>query len=870
MGNYSTNLPLQLTSFVGREREIREVKQLLCAGKTRFLTLTGAGGCGKTRFALQVASDLLEQFPDGIWLIELASLSNPTLVPQAIASIFDLRESSDCSLTDGLRNYFRSKHLLLVLDNCEHMIEACAHIVGTLLRSCPHLYILATSRESFDILGETTWHLSPLTLPDLVEMSKPGADPISTLTQSEAARLFVDRALAALPSFRLTERNVMAVAQICLQLDGLPLAVELAAAWIKLLSVEQIAARLKDCFLLLTTGERTALLHHKTLRATMDWSYGLLTNKEQKLFRRLAIFDGGWTLPAAEKICSDEEIDARQVMDLLLRLVGKSLICVGERDGKVRYHLLEMVRQYAQEKLLESGEREMIQFQHRAFFLNLLGDARSGLRSVEQTSWLEQIESELDNFRATLEWSLRQAVQTDEEVGLALIVELSEFWLRRNYWKEGREWIERALKAFSPEEATPTRIKALHFAFQFTTNMGDINAARLYLQESGKLVFALQNKKDIAELMLNRAILARLEHRLDEAQTFAEESLQLFTELDDKEGVVSVLSILGKIEQSQGNEMAARAHFDESLRLCQEVGHLEMFGRSLDLSASAAFRAGDFVKARSLFKELLTLGEQKEDKSLMRHAFLHLGEVARSVGDNEQARTHYEASLVLARELSAKLYIGFALGGLGYVAIHEGKPYLARQYLKECLAIYQEENLEWGIAFAVEGLAGLAAMQGKPVSAARLLGAVDSHHALDGWAATPADRIEHACTLSTVRSRLDPKAIDAAWISGQKMPLEQVAEYALAETAVLDVTPSLPETLITQVKAEPALRIFAFALPRVSRGEREITSSDWKYTKVREMFFYLLCHASRTKEQIGLVLWPDASQAQLRSNFRVA
>jgi predicted ATPase/DNA-binding SARP family transcriptional activator len=870
MGNYSTNLPLQLTSFVGREREMGEVKQLLCSGTTRFLTLTGAGGCGKTRFALQAAIDLLEYFPDGVWLIELASFSHPALIPQTIASVFDVRTTSDCPPTAALRNYFRSKILLLVLDNCEHLIEACADLVENLLRVCPNLHILATSRESFGILGETVWHVPPLTLPDLHGLSKPGVDSISTLTQSEAARLFVDRALAALPTFRLTERNIAAVAQICLQLDGLPLAIELAAPWVKLLSVEQIAARLEDRFALLTTGDRTALPHHKTLRGAMDWSYGLLADRERILFRRLAIFAGGWTLSAAEEICSGEEIDSRQVVDLLLRLVDKSLVSVSEQEGEVRYHFLETVHQYAQERLLESGERDVIQHQHRAFFLNLLVHAESGLHGTEQTAWLKRIESELDNFRATLEWSLCQALKTDEEVGLWLVVGLSEFWLKRNYWKEGREWIERALKAFPRDKATVTRIKTLNYAFQFTTKMGDINAARLYLQESGKLVFALQDKQDIAELMLNRAVLARLEHRLDEAQTDAEASLELFTRLGDKEGIASALSILGKVEQSQGNETAALAHIDESLRLCRGIGHLEMLGTSLDWSASAAFRAGDYVKAHSLFKELRTFGEQNEDKSLMRHALLHLGEVARSAGENDQAKMYYEASLALARELSAKLHIGFALVGLGYVALHQGNPYIACQYLKECLALYQEENLEWGIAFAVEGLAGLAAIQGKPASAARLLGAVDSHHALDGWASTPADRIEHERILTTVRSRLDPKTFDAAWTAGQKMTLEQAAQYALAETALLDITPSITETLITQVKTEPELRIFAFALPRVSRGEREITSSDWKYTKVREMFFYLLCHASRTKEQIGLVLWPDASEAQLRSNFRVA
>lgn len=328
MDTFATNLPLQLTSFIGREREIVEVKRLLTrtlspaqspdeksgqereqGGEVRLLILTG--GCGKTRLALQVAADLLDTFPDGVWLVEFASLSDPTLVPQAIVSVFDVRETSDRPLINALTNYLRAKNLLLVLDNCEHLVEACAQFAETLLRGCPSLRILATSREALGIRGETAWRVPSLAVPDATQLARDGQDPVSILTQSEAARLFVGRALAVLPTFRLIERNAAAVAQVCQRLDGMPSAIELAAARVKTLSVEEIAARLDDRFVLRTVGSRTALPRQQTLRATMDWSYGLLTEEDRVLFRRLAVFAGNWTSEAAEAVTSDERQRAK-------------------------------------------------------------------------------------------------------------------------------------------------------------------------------------------------------------------------------------------------------------------------------------------------------------------------------------------------------------------------------------------------------------------------------------------------------------------------------------------------------------------------------------------------------------------------------
>ncbi len=358
LGVLSNNLPHQVTSFIGREREMAEVKRLLAA--TRILTLTGPGGCGKTRLALRVAADLLEEFANGVWLAELAALSDSALVPQAVASALGVREESGRSLLATLADYLQPKQLLLVLDNCEHLIGACAPLAAALLRACPRLKILALSWEVLGIAEEVTYHVPALSLPDLRRLPS-----LEHLTQYEAVRLFIERAADALPTFAVTNQNARAVAQVCYRLDGIPLAIELAAARVKVLSVDQIAGRLDDRFRLLTSGSRAAPPRLQTLRATMDWGYDLLLEKERLVLRRLAVFAGGWTLEAAEAVCAGDGVEGFEVLDLLTRLVNKSLVSAEEQGEETRYRMLETVRQYAWEKLLESGEADVMRGRHR-------------------------------------------------------------------------------------------------------------------------------------------------------------------------------------------------------------------------------------------------------------------------------------------------------------------------------------------------------------------------------------------------------------------------------------------------------------------------------------------------------------------------
>jgi predicted ATPase/transcriptional regulator with XRE-family HTH domain len=469
-----TDLPVPMTSFIGRARELAAVKQRFSSA--RLLTLTGPGGCGKTRLALQAAAELADKFADGVCFVELAPLGDPRLVPQSVASALGVREEPTRPLPVTLIDTLHRRQLLLVLDNCEHLIAACAELAHILLSACPQLHVLATSREVLGVAGEMAWRVPPLASPD---PQRPV--PVEHLLQYEAVQLFVERARTVQPTFTVTERNAAAVAQVCHRLDGIPLAIELAAARVKVLTVEQIAARLDDRFRLLTGGSRIALPRQQTLQAAIDWSYDLLSEPERRLWRRLSVFAGGWTLEAAEAVCAGAGLDAAEVLDRLTSLVDKSLVTVDAMAGEARYRLLETIRQYGREKLERSGEAAVIRRQHLEWHVGLAERAEPELTGPDQAVWLEKLEAEHDNLRAALEWS--QVEAQGEQIGLRVAAALWRFWLVHGHLREGRRWLEGML-AGSPEAWPAVRAKALYGAGALAEDQGDYAAARAFFAES--------------------------------------------------------------------------------------------------------------------------------------------------------------------------------------------------------------------------------------------------------------------------------------------------------------------------------------------------------------------------------------------------
>ena len=512
------NLPLQLTSFVGRERELAEAACLLLT--TRLLTLTGAGGSGKTRLALEVASQLLKGFPGGAWLVELAALSDPELVPQVTASTFGVREAPGLDLTEMLVDTLKPRHVLIVLDNCEHLIEACAQLAEKLLRACPRLRILATSREPLRIAGELIWLVPGLSLPDLGQLRR-----TESLLRYEAVQLFTERAKAVLPTFEVRVDNAAALAQVCRRLDGMPLAIELAAARVRVLSVEQIASRLDDSLRLLAGGHRTDLERHQTLKATLDWSLDLLSERERRSFRRLAVFAGGFSLEAAEAVCAGEGIEQDEVLDRLTALVDRSLLIVDKQPGRApRYRLLEPIRQYSEEKLRSSGEEAIVHKRHRDWYLALALAADAKLRGPEQVVWVDRLETEHDNLRAALAWS--QQEPEGVEPGLQLATSLYLFWQMRGYLSEGRRWLEIMLFRGSQAPAA-LRARALSAAGLLAIISGDFAQARAFWEQSLAIYQDQADTGRIGLVLMYLAYLAQHERDFSHAASLAGQSLSL-------------------------------------------------------------------------------------------------------------------------------------------------------------------------------------------------------------------------------------------------------------------------------------------------------------------------------------------------------
>ena len=740
------NLPAPRTSFVGREREMVEVKRTLAM--TRLLTLTGAGGSGKTRLALEVARDLVSIYPDGVWLATLAQLSEGDLVPQAVATALQVPERPGQPLTDTLVEASEANELLLVLDNCEHLVEAAADLVDTLLDSCPHLRVLATSREPLGISGEVNWVVPLLSLPAKANEESNGEATIESLLRSEALRLFVDRARLRLPDFQLTKANAGAVTRVCRKLDGIPLAIELATARMGAFAVEQVAQRLDVSLDVLTDASRSAAPRQQTLRATIDWSHKLLSEAERTFFRRLSVFAGGWTLEAAEAVCSRGGIEEGDVLDLLGGLVDKSLVVAGApTGGAVRYRMLEPLRQYAREKLEEGAEIDEVQNRHTAFFLTVAEKAEPELAGPRQSAWVERLEAEHDNMREALSWVLERG---EGELGLRFVGALWRFWHMRGYLREGIRWMERVLAEGKPA-ASSARVKALE-------GMG----------------WLLQFKGDF-----------------ERAETIYEEMFELSRESGDKGNIATALNSLGTVAAQQGDNERARALLQENLGV---IGELEAEGdpatplKKFYLSNLLGYLAindeGDYARGTILWEESLALAREVGDHYWVGITLGNLGHVALLQRNFERAKARSEEALASANELgsagvelvpTACLNLGLATLGLGE---HER----ARGSFEEALVTSHEMGRTPNVIEALEGMASLAGAMGKATRAAHLWGAAEAARDATGIIAfSPGELALHEPHLALASSRLGDEAWQEVLAEGRAMSLEEAAEYALAK-----------------------------------------------------------------------------------------
>ncbi|HEU0294900.1 MAG TPA: adenylate/guanylate cyclase domain-containing protein [Anaerolineales bacterium] len=659
--SFPNNLPVQLTSFIGRERETAEAKQLL--SKTRLLTLIGPGGTGKTRLTLKTAGDLVPSFADGVWLAELAPLADPKLIFQTIAGIFGLRELPNMPLNSVVIDYLRAKELLLILDNCEHLIEACAQLSENLLRNCPRVKIITSSRESLGIAGETVYRVPSLSLPDPAHVTR------EALVESESARLFVERATAAQSKFSLTDQNAASVAQICHRLDGIPLALELAAARVSVFSPEEIAARLGDRFKLLTGGSRTALPRQQTLRALIDWSYDLLSGEEQRLLRQLSVFAGGWTFEAAESICPDLD-----VLNLLAQLVNKSLVMVDEHENSTRYRLLETIRQYARDKLLEAGESEQVRNRHLDFFLQFAEKAETYMNGPHEMEWRTLLEVEYDNLRTALEWGMENDVEKVLRMGGALHL----FWERHGYEVEGRRLMNDVLgraKMLPPVEgeAARTRIfyqaKALNaigfLSFGQGDNLGSVKA----LEESSILLRQIGEKRLLAQALSTISIARGFLGHWDKAYAAVEEAITLAREAGDKVTLGAALVYMGGVTaMTQHDLQKMYRYYEEGIELLRQAGsHWQM--AMLEFAfANFTGSQGNYAEARSQFEACIPLFTELKDRHRLDMVHSELAHLERRQGRFEQAKTLYRETIQEWQRLGHRAAIAHQLECFAFIA----------------------------------------------------------------------------------------------------------------------------------------------------------------------------------------------------------
>jgi predicted ATPase/class 3 adenylate cyclase len=713
------NLPLQMTSFIGREKEITAVKRLL--SDHRLVTLTGSGGTGKTRLSVQVASDVLELYSHGAWLVELAPLADPELVPKMVASTLKLPETPGRDIRDSLVDFLRPKRLLLILDNCEHLLQACTNLVNLLLHACPRLTILASSREILGMEGEAPFRVPPMSLPDLQRLPS-----LENFSQYDAIRLFLERGKLVSPGFIITSNNASTIAVIVNRLDGIPLAIELAAARLHLLSVEQIAVRLNDAFRLLTGGSRTVMPRHQTLRTSIDWSYNLLSDKERILLRRLSTFASSWTLEAAEQVCSDEstnqgEIDSTEILDLLDSLVDKSLVMtVTVEVGEVRFTMLETIRQYAHEVLVNAKEAERAHTQHMRYFYRLTEELSPKIRSREQIEILDCLERDLGNLRLALEWSL----QTNVDVELSMAAALKWLWHIRTYWNEGIAWLERGLEAEKTNHGVvppdPGRIiiranalSVLGFLLQMLVNFGSGNTlrerTRTCLEESISL-YQLSGNENTSGYAWATLFLGIYK---DQSLNLMQKALHIFRQISEPHGTAEALMGLALFETDPYHR---RRFHQEQLEIDQANGDIEGIASALYYIGTVDYQEAEWMQAIQTFEKSLSYYRLVHNPNMQGTVSVWLAMCSVYHGDMKQADLYLKEALRIYSELGNDVgtYTCWCLRS--WLMISEGLFSQANEAIEQAWQLNQKE-----ITLLLAIRARLARLQGETEKAQKII-----------------------------------------------------------------------------------------------------------------------------------------------------
>jgi predicted ATPase/DNA-binding SARP family transcriptional activator len=842
-------LPVRLTPLVGRQHELQHVVDSL--SRSRLLTLTGPGGIGKTRLALAAAGAVGASYIEGVCWVELAPLDDPSITAQVVARRLGVPDFPGQDAAVAIAEHVGGRSMLIVLDNCEHLTSAVADLAEQLLSACDALSILATSREVLGVDGERSWPVPPLSLP---EAGAPAA--AAALIESDAARFFENRAQLVFPSFRLADDNAQAVVQVCRRLDGLPLAIELAAAQMRMLTVGQLAERLDDIFTVLVGGARTAPHRHQALRATLDWSHDLLAEDERVVFRRLAVFCGGFTLTAAEQVAAGGGILSEHMLELLTRLADKSLLRVEHGATDARYHLLGTVREYALERLAEASEEEAARRAHLRCYVGLVEEVApridgGGEGALDLERELDLLDTETPNLRVALEFAHNSG---DANAALQIAGPLGRFAYLRGHYHEIREWMDTSVAAGT--DAPPAlRAKAL----------------------------------------LGSGRLALLQCDYPPAVRRLEAALRLYRELGDAQGVASALQVLGSVAREQGRYARAMELHGESLSIAEAAGDQWAVASAHGYLGFASWLQLDFERAAKECTMALRIFRGLGDVEGIAWSLLSLGTVARHQRDPGQAASLLQESRSLAERIGFREGIAWSLEQLGLLAADRGDPAAAAALLRNSLEIHNDLRDRWRTCSVLEDLAAIALAQDSPRQAACLLAAAEAMRVTIGTVIAPCESAQHAATMTCARAALGDEAFAAAWQEGLQAQIDDLqADLAPPGAAAGPGPASQPPARVDPPAARTGsdrkptadaskqdagtaatttrgmLRIRVLGAATVHRGDTAVTAADWGYAKPRELLFLLAASPPMTRDQLGAALWPDLPRPRLGNALHTA
>ncbi len=848
--------PVFLSSFVGRKLELEEITSLLRKKAVRLLTLTGPGGSGKTRLAFETLQKLSDEFEDGAVWVDLSGSFLPEAVPQTVAAQLEVKPGPGQPLLAALQAALRSRETLIILDNCEHLVSSCATLANALLRACPSLYLLATSRQTLGVEGEQVWPVPPLSYP------AEDSAPAHLILQSDAIRLFGERARQADSRFEIIERDAPALARICKLVEGLPLAIELSAARVNMLELPEIANRLESQLSFLTSTQQTNLTRHQSMRKTILWSYELLSESEKVLFRRLGVFAGGFYLRAVEAICSDPPLSSVQILDLMGKLIDKSLLVRQNAGvGNSRFRQLESIREFAVEQLQEASEEHQTRERHFRFYADLVKGGESHLVGADQRTWTEILEYEYDNLRAALAWAFRESTRNarfvDQSVGIAN--GLFWFWNYSERYEEGVRWYTQALELPGLATVSPAVADLRHHKATFVWLLGDYSAAVSLLLDSLATAQRAQYSFGIAHAQLLLGILNLHQGQNDRAIHLLQASETLLLELKDPRGLGIARVNLGGAHLEMGNLDHARAYAQQAVNIARGNKDLWTLGLSLSGLGDVLYRQGELPAALKAMEQALEVIVQSGQQWLEAEAILRLAKMLQHQGDLDGAETWLERGYEVAREAGAIEWQLTALEKRGFIFLRRSRHREAAGCFAEILQTTTGETYPNVVAHTFVGVAQLAAREGEWDSAVLLW----KHYQIMRETGQLPSCDEEKSTHAILESHPASAVASANGRSDRTLSLTDAASLAL------EISKSV-EARIAPVTFEYELQLLALGSVRVNLLGQLLVPSDWTFAKPQELLFYLASNPPRTKEQIGLDFWPDASPSQLRVSLRAA